>query len=383
MAKKDPEEAYRSLFAESRNECQTYSKIEQIRIGVALFHLLPTVKAEDYPQFISKLHLNQRYSAMEMNYVSELAPRLDLDRSVSQRAILGERGVFCSFHAGSYRLIVPWLVSAGLKITMLIDAKVNAVIGQLIEKSAREFLTQRGMDTDRLRVRDTAMPGVLRKIIRDSSEGYSPFVYVDGNLSLEAGEKSNSVFDFLGGRISVKSGAAQLSKILRLPLFVAIASSRPEPPAGPSSSFFIKQVPEAETESLTVTMRQVWRSLEERLLAEPADWESWRYIDRSLILDMQSKVDAKPTATTRQPARREQLVLNQNRYALERVGEKLVLFDRKTIVAHFISLPFFEFLERVRSRRPFDQHNVLGDINEGTIASLRLREILIIDGSVT
>ena len=379
MTKREPEDTYLALLADHRLNGATYPKIEQIRIGASLFHLLPTLKAEEYPQFISKLHLHQRYSAMEMNYVAHLTPRLELDQSTSSEITADKRGVFCSFHVGSYRLVVPWLISEGHKITMLIDARVNAAIGQHIERNAYEFLTSRGMDPRRLRVRDTAMPGVLRKIFRDSCEGYSPFIYVDGNLSLTDGDKSNSVFEFLGGKISVKSGAAHLAKNLRLPLFVAIASSRPDASVGPSKSVRIKKV--AEAESLALTMRQIWQSLEERLRGEPTDWESWRYIDRSLVLQPPPKIDAELATKSQFLGDRDHLIFNQSRYVLDRVGEKLILFDRKHFVAHLISSAFWEFLDSARRAGSLSECDAFESLNESTVASLRSRDILIVKGA--
>jgi hypothetical protein len=352
------ERAYREAVCALRQSCfseapeKAYSGIERAKISGALYHLLPSMAVEEHPELLRRIYFNQRQAVLDQSYLSLLVDRLGpVDTVVSTQAV--QQAVFGSFHLGAYRLLVPWLLSQGLKVSLLVDRHVADLQRDVFVELLHAFCHTRGIPADHVRIRDTASARVLLRLLKDTREGYSPFIFVDGNTSADAGDSQANTREagFMAGRLRLRQGAAALAHLAGLPLQPIWTRRRAlgdcvnhlhlAPPISP-----VGQARQAFTENATA---QLWQLLGAEVAGTPEQWECWRYVHRSMCLTEPGPAQVVP-AELRDAA--QQLCFDARRYAIADDTDRPVLFDRADFRAFFVSEEFARLLRGLEQPRP-------------------------------
>lgn len=135
---------------------KTYSKLEQGRISASLFHLRPEIPVPDHELTIRDIYFHQRWAERDQNHLELLVPALR--QTGAGLALLDSSSVkvLCGFHLGSYRLIVPYTLSRGMKVSMLIDKRVAEKQASDFYRLVGEFCTALHIPQASFRIRDTS-----------------------------------------------------------------------------------------------------------------------------------------------------------------------------------------------------------------------------------
>jgi KDO2-lipid IV(A) lauroyltransferase len=290
-------------------------------------------------------------AALDQSYphlIEELVPAGEVPKvdELQERPV-----IFCSYHMGSYRLVVHYLISIGVKLTLLIDQNVSRDQADDFHRVTAEVQRLHGL-TDGFRIIDTAAPNMLMALSRELKQKRCLLIYLDGNKGLGSANparESLTRIPFLGSALKVRHGSAFLSYLTRAALLPVMTQRSPGNPIENVIRFFPRIEPSRSIpreEFIASAVRTMYQHLGAAVKETPAQWECWRYINNAL--------DASTTSAGDVPAVDEiegLLHFNQTRYMLteSKIGEQThhLLFDRLEFGSNLLSSPFFKLLKTV------------------------------------
>lgn len=329
------------LWDEIRLKKFQYNVHEEARISASLFHLRPDIDTRKHTELIQLILFNQRLASLDQRFLNLLIPNLHVENMERASEILecgGDTPVVCCYHYGSYRLLCPFLLARGMKISMLIDHHVERMQGRVFSEVLATFCRERGIDPTNYRIRNTANPNILRVLLRDLKENFCVIVYVDGNLGTSHGvNKSASapnntvLVPFMGASLYSRIGSAVIAYLAKRPIVplmfrrqgrgenVVTLRDRFYPSPGEPRDVFIRR-----------SCMALWGWISEVLQVDATQWESWRYADRSLDREKlaaryRHSYQKRDLSSSERP-----LVFNHQRYAISGTHQVPILFDRAT-----------------------------------------------------
>lgn len=150
--------------------------LERSVMSANLFHLMPKLDVSDYDKTIKWITMFQKWSYLDQSY-PHLVHDVTVDGLVPNFMELQDKPViFCSYHLGSYRLIVNFLASKGVKMTLLIDENVSKAQSKDFFDVVANVQQQCNLSDD-FRIVDTAAPNMLMTLMRDLKEKRCLFVF--------------------------------------------------------------------------------------------------------------------------------------------------------------------------------------------------------------
>jgi KDO2-lipid IV(A) lauroyltransferase len=324
--------------------------LERSVMSANLFHLIPNLPVSDYDKTISRITMFQKWSYLDQSY-PHLVHDVTVDGLVPNFMDIQEKPViFCSYHLGSYRLIINYLASTGVKITLLIDENVS-------KAQSKDFFdvvanVQRQCDlSDDFRIVDTAAPNMLMTLMRDLKEKRCLFVFLDGNKGV-GGRSINKdkllQIDFLDMTLNVRKGVAFLSYISGVPLLPLSAKRMSENFLENIIKFYPQIFPDmADTRDSYIKMaiQKMYCHLASELTEFYEQWECWRYIDQALVVPKQDEHTLTEMFNLGRPLR-----FNKCRYLIFSPPNETfhVLFDRKYYLTTVIGTAFYEVLHSIQ-----------------------------------
>ncbi|MEJ7808023.1 MAG: hypothetical protein WKG03_19130, partial [Telluria sp.] len=164
-------EGMRQMLAQSTAKKANSSDLKRRTIVAAsLYNLLPSIPQSEYPRILDSLALYQEWAVRDQVHL-HLVDSLQVEGRVP--APTDQPGIFCSYHLGSYRLLIPYLISKKLKITLLIDSDVANLQRKNFEEVIRRSAQRFGADADCCHIIDTAKAGVMFTMLKEHKRGRS------------------------------------------------------------------------------------------------------------------------------------------------------------------------------------------------------------------
>ena len=251
--------------------------------------------------------------------------------------------IFVSFHLGSFRSVMAFLIKANLNVILIIDPlpfqiqiQKDDIINQY--KKIKDFFNS----TSDLIIYPADRKDLSIQILSKTKENYSVLAFVDGNTGMNgAFNQKNAVnVNFLGQKVFFRKGLAMLSYYTKCPL-IPILSYYDE---DDYPHWEIKKpiVPNSELNaqdyatSATVT---IFKILEEALKFYPDQWEGWLYLHK--FLNMELKNDNEVLEYKNNGSR---LEVNPN-IGLFAYDEKYYVFNKDTYTIIELSQDIFTKLD--------------------------------------
>ncbi|MHB8742056.1 MAG: lysophospholipid acyltransferase family protein [Sulfuricaulis sp.] len=340
------QQMYKAIVVEGT---QAYAPLDAARTSANVFHLLPQVPVDAHPELLRQIYFNQRRAHADQYHLDVLLRNVT-EEGVGLSAIFGGRpSIVCAYHYGAYRLVLPHLMTRGVKVSMLIDHRVAQAQGTDFQDILGRMCAQRGLPAENFRIRDTANPSMLLSLMRDIRAGYSVLVFLDGNIGADRdpGESAHTIpVPFLDATLHSRGGVAALSHMARCPIVPVLTPRTHEAVWASRFEALAPIVPENEARDAYVrrACAAMWSPLDWILRVDPLPWESWRYVDRSLDLD-QLQARHRLSHDDADPA---QVMFDDQRYALSDENDEPVLFDRLTYRVRTITPTMFGFLQQFR-----------------------------------
>lgn len=355
-----------------------YNVLSEI-ISANLYNLMPQIPIKKHQEIIKEIFIYQKWAVLDENY-PQLIDNLILKGNIPQWNKLHEQPViFSTYHVGSYRLIAPFLVKMGLKITLLIDSNVAKFQGEKFQQMVDVVRHLYHTDNDCARILDLGMKNVAVKLVRELREKRCLLIYLDGNRgtvgNYDKEEKSAKV-NFCGQTLYVRKGIGYFSYLSKAPVIPVITYRKSDNSFENVMKFFDPIFPgndeQRETYSQNI-LQSLYTILEKQLTYSLEQWESWRYIEKSLSLKEMEPIKSHIDWKTNEKL----LSFNNNRYAIVRVSDEgYALFDRSSYRSVLLSDSFLLFLNSIKKPCPVPEILEHSKITDKTLSLMHAKEIV-------
>lgn len=246
-----------------------------------LHKLLPHIPLADHPTYFKQAAHYQRM-ARDRQHDGSMLKRLAAQGLPP--GMLHEPGVVATFHLGAFKLLPRWLITCGLPLTLLVSADIAAREYDRYQAMAKQAGASAPLEI--LRADD---PVVMRKMIRAVQRGNWVVAFLDGieGIGRSRSGRTNLTVDFLGQRLHVKSGMAELARLARCPMYPLVLPF--DERAGEVS--IVSHLPAVHCATherhaaVQQTMQDLYAWLAGWVYRCPAQWERWFYIHHDLAHD--------------------------------------------------------------------------------------------------
>jgi hypothetical protein len=331
-----------SIFAENSLLSQNFEETVASKISASLFNLLPQIPVSEHEELIRSIYFHQRWSVLDQYNLDLLVNGVVTEGVKPEWTEFKEKPViFCTFHIGSYRLILPYLMQRGIKITILIDEQVASMQSEKFVELLREFREANNLSEDSFIIRDTSSGNIILSLLRDIKNGRSLLIFVDGNVGVGSNtprQDSLSPLQFLGSTLFSRKGVGYISWMSACPIMPMVIYRSSDDVWANVLNFSPLVTPSRDggrEQFCADVMKGLYSVLEESVLEHYRQWESWRYIERSLDISELANRICEPSDVV---YNEESLMkFNRDRYLLAGYAENNVLFDRASYRSTFIS----------------------------------------------
>ena len=328
-------------------DTRLFSPTQTAVISASIYNLMPEADPATYPAMVREINMFQKWATRDLRHVALVDTFEACGAVPAWQEMASAPKIFCSFHLGSYSVILLYLMRQGLKVSMLVDAAVAGLQAEEFYAASAELAQHYGLGPDIFRFCDTSDNNIMRTLTRELRQGRSVVIFIDGNLGRDGrtGKAGNMMdIEFCGRTLQCRKGVGYLSYLAKTPVIPVSAKRGPEDLWRNTITFgeAICGNPAAGRDEYCRTVtQQAYAHLEASLKDAPTQWEAWRYIDKSL-----TKAPA-AGAVTRETGIDEDtgLQMNLKRYLLSPFTDtQELLFDRSSYNSVLISKEFAAFL---------------------------------------
>lgn len=253
-------------------------------------------------------------------------------------------GIFVSFHLGSFRSAMAFLIKANLNVVLIIDPlpfqiQKDDIINQY--KKIKDFFNS----TSDLIIYPADRKDLSIQILSKTKENYSVLAFVDGNTGMNgAFNQKNAVkVNFLGQKVFFRKGLAMLSYYTKCPLIPILSYyDEDDYPHWEIKNPIIPNLELNAQDYATSATVKVFKILEDALKSYPDQWEGWLYLHK--FLDIELKNDKEILEYTNNGNRLEinpniglfaydekYYVLNKDTYAIIELSKEIFIKLNQTV----------------------------------------------------
>ena len=258
-----------------------------------LNQMLPHIPLRQHAEFFRECLLYKALATDDERNINTLHE--DILKQEVQLA-LDKPGIIATFHTGPYRLLPLYLMKNKIPFTLLVSRDVAEQQG-----AANRLLQQRLAGKGKESLFDTLIveePLVLLKMKRAIEAGRFVLAYIDGNMGAAGSGRSKRdvLLPFLGAKLWVKTGVADMAFRLACPFYTCVANFDKR---GRAEITLHQTVGYKEHKSraafIVNTVQNLYHQLETTVRDYPMQWEGWLYIHA----DLERVTDAEQTAYVR------------------------------------------------------------------------------------
>ncbi len=263
-----------------------------------------------------------------------------VDKEWDQRVTPEKNRIYCSYHLGSYRLIVGYLLSKGIDVALLVTDDVIQKQTERIYDFHRDIKSKE--DFGSLKFFNAESFEGITEAIEFFQDGGSLLIYIDGNSGIGGMGRNDDrllTVPFFNRYIKARKGVAFLSRVLKTDIYPVYVRNNKngsrtlinEPPITHSvktkKSVFIED-----------TTKHLFNILAKEVQREPQAWEGWLYIQKvTCAPQVEEQVHHKKALSVTRDTNPETLTFNDNEYALLKYPAATVLMNIKQFKFQMLS----------------------------------------------
>jgi lauroyl/myristoyl acyltransferase len=321
-------------------------------LSANLGHFLPHIPATEYEGIYRRILTNYLLSAHSFAYV-DLASMKHLhvegDTGFMAPGVKRSPRIFCSYHLGGYRAVLPFLLSAGYSLALVINNLMYRQQKEQIESVVSQWNALKGTALT-IQILDAESPDIGKLMAMALIGGRSILVFPDGNTGVGGVHQRNTKqlkVRFLNQTVYSRTGIATLSHTLKAPITPIVAyyvtvdgmqlpvchcadTIDPRSLAMPAEAY----VRHATTALYGVLSDYLGRYIEQ--------WEGWFYVHK--FLDTDELLAQAPPPLTDTPDEAADLTLDHDRFGLFKLAQDGYLFDRQTYRSYPLTGPVYAWL---------------------------------------
>ncbi|GLX86243.1 hypothetical protein tloyanaT_24960 [Thalassotalea loyana] len=284
--------------------------------------------------------------------------------------------IYCSYHLGSYRLIVGYLLSKGVDVALLVTDDVMQQQIERIYDFHQEICTKEPFG--KLTFFNAESFNGISDAVDFYQAGGSLLIYIDGNSGIGGmGRNDNRLLtvDFLNRQIKARKGVAFLSRVLMADIFPVFVRNNDDGTRSLITSTPIKPNRAiAKSEYIEQTTKHLFDILAREINREPESWEGWLYIHK-VTCTPQHPEHQQLQAPTQQDIDPFALYFNDNAFALLQYPGATVLLNIRQFKFHVLSATAVRAIRFVREKQ-----NVLHVVKQNLVEEL-IRSRIILQGA--
>lgn len=281
----------------SSESIEMYSKMYAFT-SANLLHFYPSLSNRKHFNFFKRCLFNQQISALEQSNTSLIDALEIRNESLYNIQLIDKPLIFGTFHLGSYRILLSYLIKLGYKISLIVDDYVYK--GQKdVFMETWNFLEKYYKNGSILNIINVEKESSIFKMIRSIKSGNILVTYLDGNSGTgkQLDENKNLLkINFFNQEIYVRKGVATISHFLKLNI-IPVLSYRLQDKI---HLHFFKECLynnniKKEEYSKKITSL-LYENFEHYLTMFPCQWEGWFYMNKWMKLcttnnDGKQKID--------------------------------------------------------------------------------------------
>lgn len=243
--------------------------------------LMPAIPYNRHPALFMEAN---NYARMAMDDTHNMAWAATYRPSAELLAGMQNPGIIASFHTGPYRLVCTWLARKGIPITIVISADVEKKQTDRNRQVYKQVVNDEVTAYEYLVAED---PLVLRKMIGALKRGRYLVCYIDGHTGVNNNRqgRTSMVMDFMAHQLRVKTGAAELARLARVPIYPLLAyfDEQNHPVLKRFDTLWPCLDGNNGSEAVADRMRRLYGHLHDIVARYPMQWEGWFYIQHDLV----------------------------------------------------------------------------------------------------
>lgn len=258
-------------------------------ISSSIHRFLPSVKSDNYLEFIKKAQFHRSLSLIDQKYYFLLDHLSILDDNFLIEKLKNESCIISTFHTGSYRLTISYLLKQEIKFVLVTESKFINDQGEDIKKLSSELKNHLELKQFKeLEIFSAQDPNLLFNLKSKLNQGYSVVFYIDGNSGVDEfkiDEKKLLNINFLSGNINARKGIAFLSYLTKKSIITIVCQRNSNYENQLTIESLNIDFDNTRNEFIEEATRKIFSKLEDFLLKRPEQWEGWFYIHKFFKLN--------------------------------------------------------------------------------------------------
>ncbi len=285
----------RAIYIEQKEKLVNYIDKKWEEFDLKNFHFLsanllrclPQLPLEQHKQFYYNILSYRILQSIDLNFHEGFSKISGADRVNEEIKKVELPAIFVSFHLGSFRSSMAFLIQNNINVVLIIDPIPFQTQKEDIEKQFQEiknFFKSRS----ELIIFAADRKDLSVQILSKTKSGYSVLAFIDGNNGVNgAFNQTNSVkIDFFGQKVYFRKGLATLSYYTKCPIVPILSFYDENDDPHWEITETIDPVHETNPHDYEVrATHELYNLLEEALKKYPDQWEGWLYLHKFIEIN--------------------------------------------------------------------------------------------------
>lgn len=299
-------------------------------VSANIFRYLPDINPKSYFKMAKDILLYNQLALLDQRYFFLLDDVRIIDKNQCLDELHKRSYIITTYHTGSYRLVIPFLLKKHVKFVIVTDEKfIQDQSNEIHELQTKlsEYLNNSNFNP--LEIISAQDPVLLMKLKAKIEEGYSVVFYIDGNTGLfkyNIDESKLLKIPFLADYIYVRKGIAFLSYLTKTKI-ISILSERQK---DLSNIINIKSIEcnfsLSRNDFIQDITTELYCILESLLKKYPTQWEGWMYLNE---FNQGKQTENIKAATLVKDLIGNELIFNEREFKLVKIPEGNYLVNYK------------------------------------------------------
>lgn len=252
-----------------------------------LNRMLPSIPQEKHKEIYHSILSYRALQGIDTKFYEHFDGVEDYEQFNMSKIEKDIPAIFVSFHLGSFRSALAFLVKKNLNVVLLIDPlpyklQKKSILGQFNDMKDA-FCSKSNLIIYPADRKDLAI-----RLLDKTKSGYSVLAFIDGNTGYNGvfNQSHSTRIDFLGQKIYMRKGLAILSYFTKCPIIPMLSVYNKE--LSPRWKIYDAIYPDyskTANDFADATVRKLFAIFEKALLQNYKQWEGWLYIHKFMQLD--------------------------------------------------------------------------------------------------
>lgn len=311
-------------------------------------NFMPKIPYEQHQNFLRSILMNREKSIIDGKYEGVLNEVVYENLNEQIWAILNNTpSVICTFHFGSMQIINHFFAFHKIDYAFIASKKMlDDHLGDFLEMAEVQSKVYGNIEIDFIEADEY---NTVFKMLKALKQGKHLLIYIDGNTGTgyNTGNLNLSEIQFLSKTLYVRSGAATIAFLAKVPLLAVIGYRNYK---GENTLRFFNPIFPAGNEDkaqfIADTMQRLYDNLSSLLQLFPDQWECWIYLHSFIKSDNFSYINMDVQNHVGQCYQ-----FNKIDFGLWKINDEGYLFCKRDYTTYLVQNNYYEYLKGTYNRK--------------------------------